>query len=138
MSGSDSLLWVRFEQANRILNVNMREDYIPCPICGFEYTHQTREMRWFDGSDSYEAPHGLRGDLFAMAMWSECGCDWWLCFGFHKGQTYVSARIWHGCDEAPEKNGHATESRANGLYTLDQLRGAWGAGFHKGKEDGGK
>lgn len=40
------------------------------------------------GEDSYRAWDG-RGDVTAVQMAGECGHNWTLCIGFHKGESFL-------------------------------------------------
>lgn len=76
------------------------EAYIPdapytearCPVCDFNYT-AAGVPYVEDGNDNYEASWGGRGHLTAIPFEGECGHAWELCFGFHKGNTYIFARV---------------------------------------------
>ena len=69
---------------------------IRCPICGFEYQHcLTPQVA--DSQDSYEAHWGGRGDLIVIPVWGECGSEWEMCFGFHKGVTGTFVRLIKSC-----------------------------------------
>lgn len=53
---------------------------LKCPVCGFEYNHPLRP-----------APQELtvEGSTQVVSFAGECGHSWSLCFGFHKGNTFV-------------------------------------------------
>jgi hypothetical protein len=68
-------------------------EYIPgatimkCPVCDCNYTHDAGisiNIR----SDTYGAWDG-RGDCMIIPIYGECGHKWEVCFGFHKGQTFM-------------------------------------------------
>ena len=63
---------------------------VHCPECGF-YCNHFDGMREVDGGDNYAAWSG-RGDLIAIRFLGECGHNFELCFGFHKGTTFVFCR----------------------------------------------
>jgi hypothetical protein len=64
---------------------------VVCPVCGFDYAHLIG-TRLVSGNDNYAAGWGGRGDLVAVHFEGECGHDWEICFGFHKGQTFTFVR----------------------------------------------
>ncbi len=68
-----------------------------CPDCSLEYTH-IGEPRKVSGNDSYDAWSG-RGDLLVIPFTGECGSEWEICFGFHKGYTDAFVRIRKACSE---------------------------------------
>lgn len=77
-----------------------REDLyslLVCPVCSFSYNH-IGEHRKVSGKDSYEAWIG-RGDLLVIPFTGECGSEWEICFGFHKGETNAFVRIRKSCSE---------------------------------------
>lgn len=60
---------------------------IVCPFCAFDFNHIGAVER-VESNDNYEAWEG-RGDLTRIQFECEAGHIWRLCFGFHKGQTFV-------------------------------------------------
>jgi len=68
-----------------------------CPVCSFEYTH-IGEPRTVNGNDNYDAWSG-RGDLLVIPFTGECGSEWEICFGFHKGNTDTFVRVKKSCSE---------------------------------------
>ena len=66
-----------------------------CPDCSFEYTH-VGEPRKVSGNDDYAAWLG-RGDFLIIPFTGECGSEWEICFGCHKGQTDVFVRVRKSC-----------------------------------------
>lgn len=66
-----------------------------CPICGFGYNHPGTP-RAISGDDNYDAWSG-RGDLTAIPFSGECGSQWELCLGFHKGHTACFVRVRKSC-----------------------------------------
>jgi len=70
-------------------------DLINCPVCRcdestsgpIDYQHFERP-EYTDGNDNYEAWSG-RGDLIRIPFWGECGHCWYLCIGFHKGNSFL-------------------------------------------------
>jgi len=70
------------------------EDYfylIKCPACGFEFNH-FRAPYVVKGNDNYEAWRG-RGSMVVIPFWGECGHEWELCIGFHKGQCFMFTNV---------------------------------------------
>ena len=72
------------------------EDGAQCPCCGYEYVH-AGTPHVIDGDDSYRAGWGGRGDLIIVPFGCECGSEWDLCFGFHKGLTQTFLRVRADC-----------------------------------------
>ena len=70
-----------------------------CPICGESYQHAD-VYQHIPGRDNYEAGWGGRGDLVIIPVWCEFDHVWQLCFGFHKGATFVFVRVPEQCEEA--------------------------------------
>lgn len=63
---------------------------INCPICRQEYTHfQSPIVK--DNGDYLNGWNG-RGDLIVIPVEGECGHNWELCFGQHKGMTFAFIR----------------------------------------------
>ena len=62
-----------------------------CPYCNDTYIHQENDPIRLEGNDKYDAGWGGRGDVLKVPFWGECGHRFGLCFGFHKGNTYVWA-----------------------------------------------
>ena len=65
---------------------------VKCPVCGSEYV-SVANMRQVSGEDSYKAGGWVRGDLNVIGFAGECGHEFELCFGFHKGNTAAFCRI---------------------------------------------
>jgi hypothetical protein len=77
---------------------SLKESYDPnmymmvCPVCKDTYSHQYK-IEEVDGQDDYRAGWGGRGDLTVISYFGECGHQWEICLGFHKGQTYAFVNI---------------------------------------------
>ena len=71
---------------------------IQCPECGFECQH-CEMPKVIEGHDNYESGWGGRGDLIVIPVCGECGSEWEICFGFHKGVTSTFIRIIKSCSE---------------------------------------
>lgn len=67
-----------------------------CPVCGGNYNH-VKPPYLKDGGDNYEAKWGGCGDLAVIPMWGECGSQWEVCIGFHKGQSRIFVRVSESC-----------------------------------------
>ena len=82
-----------------------------CPVCGGNYNH-FKPPYLKDGGDNYEAKWGGRGDLAVIPMWGECGSQWEVCIGFHKGQNPIFVRVSSSCkaQEQPEAMLHEEPS----------------------------
>jgi hypothetical protein len=65
--------------------------WVVCPTCECINVHLVY-MKQVDGQDSYKAGWGGRGDLHVLGFEGECGHDFEVCFGFHKGITSVFRR----------------------------------------------
>ena len=84
----------------RITQHANREDVysmLVCPECNFEHTN-IGEPRKVSGNDNYEAWRG-RGDLLVIPFFGQCGSEWEICFGFHKGNTDAFIRVKKSCAE---------------------------------------
>jgi len=71
-----------------------------CPVCGDSYTQVVNQKR-IEGEDGYQAWSG-KGDCFKVLFHGECGAEWNVCFGFHKGNTAAFVEILHSCVDAAE------------------------------------
>mgnify|MGYP003474224453 FL=1 len=65
---------------------------LACPICSFDYNYISKPI-FEDGADNYKssAP-AYRGHLVRIPFVCENGHNWEICFGFHKGNTFVFFR----------------------------------------------
>ena len=63
-----------------------------CPTCQFEY-QRWGQPRVVQGNDHYEAGWGGQGDLLVVPIKGECGHNWELCIGFHKGISGIFVRV---------------------------------------------
>ena len=68
-------------------NSPMLEELLRCPICRFEY-QRFSDPELISGEDNYKAWHG-RGDLIKIPFFGECGHNWNICIGHHKGQSFA-------------------------------------------------
>ncbi len=57
-----------------------------CPVCGGNNNH-VREPEPLSGHDDW---HGSGGGV-RVPMWCECGHNWSVCLGFHKGESFMFA-----------------------------------------------
>jgi len=74
--------------------------WVRCPECGFDYQKVQLPIQTFSGEDDYKAPWIGKGDLLVIPFVGECGAEWDLCFGFHKGRTATFLRIKKECPQA--------------------------------------
>jgi hypothetical protein len=70
---------------------------LKCPVCGFDYNH-IGEVRPVSGYEEFPPPEGAlnwagRGRGHALEMNGECGHRWLVCFGFHKGNSYLFVTV---------------------------------------------
>jgi hypothetical protein len=65
---------------------------LKCPVCAETYQHAGMQQH-IPGRDNYEAGWGGRGDLIIIPVWCELEHVWQLCFGQHKGATFVFVRV---------------------------------------------
>lgn len=65
---------------------------LQCPLCRDTYQH-TDTPQTIAGNDNYAAGWEGRGDLLMIPIEGECGHLWEICFGFHKGETFVFVRV---------------------------------------------
>ena len=75
---------------------DLEVSFLVCPICQFEYSHLGRPYI-IKGNDNYEAFPRVRGNLTVIPVSNECGCQWELCFGEHKGSVACFTRIIEKC-----------------------------------------
>jgi len=66
------------------------QQQVVCPICRDKNQHVIPQAFDTDGDDNGKAWDG-RGDLYRIPFWGECGHNWHLCLGFHKGETFIYA-----------------------------------------------
>lgn len=70
-----------------VTNTEFDASKILCPVCGGTYSHlmhtETKE-----GCDKGLAWQG-RGDCHVIEFKGECGHNWALCVGFHKGENFL-------------------------------------------------
>lgn len=64
------------------------ENQLKCPLCDFNYNHFIGKPELKDGKDTSGAGWSGRGDLVTIKLWGECGHNWSLNFGFHKGNIF--------------------------------------------------
>lgn len=62
-----------------------------CPICGCINSHVKPPYLMVDGKW-----HG-NGELAVTPMWSECGSEWQVCIGSHKGDAPIFVRVSKSC-----------------------------------------
>ena len=72
-------------------NMPKPEHAVCCPVCGHDFAHTTN-VREVDGGDRYKAWNG-RGKRLSIHVEGECGHEWDICFGLHKGRTSVYCEI---------------------------------------------
>jgi hypothetical protein len=65
---------------------------VKCPVCGDEYVHVVN-MRKVSGHDDYRSSWWGRGHLNVIGFEGECGHEFELCFGSHKGNVSVFCRV---------------------------------------------
>lgn len=58
-----------------------------CPICGDNYVH----VKSVAANSTWDG----RGDAHRIAMYGECGHEWVMRLGFHKGQLYLGIENIH-------------------------------------------
>lgn len=88
-----------------------------CPVCGFNY-NQIRNQKLIDGKDDYQAWEG-RGDVVKLLFVGECGAEWHMCFGFHKGTTYAYAEVLRSCRE--DKADEALSASIVRVYFIEAI-----------------
>lgn len=62
-----------------------------CPVCNHFNSHVKPPFFMVD-----EKWHG-NGVLAVTPMWSECGSEWEVCIGSHKGEAPIFVRITKSC-----------------------------------------
>jgi len=68
---------------------------LKCPLCGEDFQHIGKEVgapRLIDGRNAGAAWDG-RGDFVVVPIAGECGHQWEIGFGFHKGNTAIFVRL---------------------------------------------
>ena len=75
-----------------------------CPCCRGMYvssgTPKTIHAGTAAGEEPYRAGWGGRGPLLIVPFSGECGSEWDVCFGFHKGMTFTFVRVRVDCRRA--------------------------------------
>lgn len=99
MSDQDrrSELIAKINNGGKALDMPMPQ--VACPICHYDYVHPYF-TECIDGGDNYKADWWGRGDLYKIHFWAECGSEFQLCFGYHKGQTFCFYRITTICRDS--------------------------------------
>lgn len=67
-----------------------------CPICQGTNVHIITAHTKI-GNDNYETKTGVRGDVYVILFFSECGSEFEINYGFHKGNTYVWPNVIKSC-----------------------------------------
>lgn len=62
-----------------------------CPVCGCINSHVKAPYLMVD-----EKWHG-NGELAVTPLWSECGSEWEVCIGAHKGDAPMFVRVNKSC-----------------------------------------
>lgn len=62
-----------------------------CPVCGCINSHVRSPYFMVD-----EKWHG-NGELAVTPLWSECGSEWQVCIGSHKGDAPIFVRVSKSC-----------------------------------------
>ena len=70
---------------------------LKCPVCGFDCNH-IGETTPVAGYEEPSRPDGVvswagRGHGHAVEINGECGHRWLVCFGFHKGNSYLFVTV---------------------------------------------
>jgi hypothetical protein len=63
-----------------------------CPVCGHENAHLD-SPRFHESGDGHEAGWEGCGDLVEVPVEGECGHNWSVCFGFHKGDVVSFVKV---------------------------------------------
>lgn len=93
-------------------------ELVVCPVCGDDYTHVVKNTL-IDGKDDYQAWAG-RGDCVKVLFGAECGAEWNVCFGFHKGNTSAFLEILRSCTSS--KLVYFIESEGLGLIKIGKTK----------------
>jgi len=67
-----------------------------CPECG-DICNHLGQPKTIIGNDKYAAGWGGRGDLIVIPIEGECGSNWQICLGFHKGSIAAFTRTIKSC-----------------------------------------
>lgn len=72
--------------ASLTYDTDFKCNLIRCPVCGHNNSH-TGDAK-FLSSDERKAWDG-RGSCITIEFEGECGHEWNLCIGYHKGENFV-------------------------------------------------
>jgi len=76
------------------LSVGSDQRNLFCPVCGCINAHIKPPYLVID--DDW---HG-NGELAVTPLWSECGSEWQVCIGSHKGDAPIFVRVTKSCKES--------------------------------------
>jgi hypothetical protein len=77
--------------SNDQLTVGSGQRNLYCPVCGCINSHIKPPFFMID-----EKWQG-NGSLAVTPLWSECGSEWEVCIGSHKGDAPIFVRIAKSC-----------------------------------------
>ena len=78
---------------------------LKCPTCGFNYVHPvgTENVKGHDNYKARDETWDGRGDLLKVKFYGECGSEFELRFGFHKGNTAFWVEVTTPCNRGKTK-----------------------------------
>lgn len=68
-----------------------------CPICRCEYVHIVGVGTKQGGATGYATGTGVKGDVITLTFFGECGSEFELNYGSHKGYTFVWKDVIKSC-----------------------------------------
>ncbi len=71
---------------------------LACPECGDPFSHPSAPLV-SESHDDYTADWPGRGELIIIPIEGECGCEWQVCFGYHKGNVVAFTRAIKSCED---------------------------------------
>ena len=69
---------------------------LECPVCRCEYVRLSEVVNR-DGFDRYATETGVKGDVTTLLFKSECGSEFEISYGFHKGATAAWSGVLKSC-----------------------------------------
>lgn len=72
------------------------EKLMGCPVCGMQYVRFADAAVIIAGNSCYQARPNVRGNVICLPGQCEDGHQFTLCFGQHKGQTFMWTEIREG------------------------------------------
>lgn len=87
---------------------------LKCPVCGYDYQDFSTPKIVSD-EEAWKANWKGRGSLLIIPMEGECGSQWQICIGFHKGKSKIFTQLVQACKT---DNGYVYFIEALGLNKI--------------------